>query len=93
MACKGLRDEYAKLIQDPTHGAGYPVGRSGRSGDALRGAREEGRKAYRFVLCLGRPWLWTDATGVLSAGWAQDGRELKRYVVWRAAGATRKRKT
>ncbi|KAF1779568.1 Complex I subunit NDUFS6 [Phytophthora cactorum] len=26
MACKGLREEYAKLIQDPTHGAGYPVG-------------------------------------------------------------------
>uniref|UniRef100_M4BGX2 Uncharacterized protein n=1 Tax=Hyaloperonospora arabidopsidis (strain Emoy2) TaxID=559515 RepID=M4BGX2_HYAAE len=26
MACKGLREEYAKLVQDPTHGAGYPVG-------------------------------------------------------------------
>ncbi|CAI5727897.1 unnamed protein product [Hyaloperonospora brassicae] len=25
MACKSLRDEYAKLIQDPTHGAGYPT--------------------------------------------------------------------
>ncbi|ETI36632.1 hypothetical protein F441_17156 [Phytophthora nicotianae CJ01A1] len=25
MACKGLREEYAKLIQDPTHGAGYPT--------------------------------------------------------------------
>ncbi|CAI5736396.1 unnamed protein product [Peronospora destructor] len=24
-ACKGIREEYAKLIQDPTHGAGYPV--------------------------------------------------------------------
>ncbi|KAI9906122.1 hypothetical protein PsorP6_013452 [Peronosclerospora sorghi] len=23
-ACKKLREEYAKLIQDPTHGAGYP---------------------------------------------------------------------
>ncbi|CAI5703771.1 hypothetical protein KXD40_008932 [Peronospora effusa] len=24
-ACKGIREEYAKLIQDPTHGAGYPT--------------------------------------------------------------------
>ncbi|CAH0513293.1 unnamed protein product [Peronospora belbahrii] len=24
MACKSVREEYAKLIQDPTHGAGYP---------------------------------------------------------------------
>ncbi|RLN44970.1 hypothetical protein BBJ28_00005711 [Nothophytophthora sp. Chile5] len=26
LACKTIRDEYATLIQDPTHGAGYPVG-------------------------------------------------------------------
>ncbi|CEG43737.1 NADH-UBIQUINONE OXIDOREDUCTASE PDSW SUBUNIT [Plasmopara halstedii] len=25
IACKSLREEYAKLIQDPTHGAGYPT--------------------------------------------------------------------
>uniref|UniRef100_A0AAV1T8N0 NADH-ubiquinone oxidoreductase 12 kDa subunit n=1 Tax=Peronospora matthiolae TaxID=2874970 RepID=A0AAV1T8N0_9STRA len=25
MACKGLREEYAKLVKDPTHGAGYPT--------------------------------------------------------------------
>ncbi|KUF79485.1 hypothetical protein AM587_10010115 [Phytophthora nicotianae] len=36
MACKGLREEYAKLIQDPTHGAGYPVGLHG-AGDICSG--------------------------------------------------------
>ncbi|TDH67464.1 hypothetical protein CCR75_007847 [Bremia lactucae] len=25
IACKALREEYGKLIQDPTHGAGYPT--------------------------------------------------------------------
>lgn len=25
IACKGLREEYAKLVRDPTHGAGFPV--------------------------------------------------------------------
>lgn len=25
IACKGLREEYAKLVRDPTHGAGLPV--------------------------------------------------------------------
>ncbi|TYZ60512.1 hypothetical protein PybrP1_009290 [[Pythium] brassicae (nom. inval.)] len=24
IACKGLREEYAKLVRDPTHGAGHP---------------------------------------------------------------------
>ncbi|KAF4319775.1 hypothetical protein BBO99_00005395 [Phytophthora kernoviae] len=25
MACKAIREEYATLIRDPTHGAGYPT--------------------------------------------------------------------
>lgn len=25
IACKGLREEYATLVRDPTHGAGLPV--------------------------------------------------------------------
>lgn len=25
MACKALREEYGKLVMDPTHGAGLPV--------------------------------------------------------------------
>lgn len=27
IACKGLREEYAALVRDPTHGAGQPVSR------------------------------------------------------------------
>ncbi|KAF1785250.1 Complex I subunit NDUFS6 [Phytophthora cactorum] len=87
MACKGLREEYAKLIQDPTHGAGYPVGYLEHicsiSGVRVKRAKE-GRMANHFLL-LNYVSCWEDATGVLDAGWAHDKRELKRYVV---GGAT-----
>ncbi|GMF18319.1 unnamed protein product [Phytophthora fragariaefolia] len=54
MACKGLRDEYAKLIQDPTHGAGYPVGHcrhEWRYAMRLMFGRERD-PAYRSVFCI-----------------------------------------
>ena len=49
MACKGLRDEYAKLIQDPTHGAGYPVG---ISCDSKFESHAIGKKRVRCVECV-----------------------------------------